>query len=68
MDSSLDTYYKIKNYTFNKCQNYHSNAIQLLKKIDLNQNLGKEIIDFDDDLNSIDINYINYQNEESKME
>jgi hypothetical protein len=34
----------------------------------LNQNLGKEIIDFDDDLNSIDINYINYQNEESKME
>ena len=68
MDSSLDTYYKIKNYTFNKCQNYHSNAIKLLKKIDLNQNLGKEIIDFDDDLNSIDINYINYQNEESKME
>ena len=48
MDECLDIYYKIKNYTFNKCQNYHSNSIKLLKQIDLEQNLGSEIKEFDD--------------------
>ena len=46
INESLDVYYKIKNYTFNKCQLYHSNAIKLLKRIDLDQNLGGEINDF----------------------
>ena len=46
INESLDMYYKIKNYTFNKCQLYHSQAIKLLKKIDLDQNLGGEINDF----------------------
>ena len=46
MDTCLDTYYKIKNYTFNKCQKYHSNSIKLLKKMDLDQNFGNEIKEF----------------------
>ena len=45
INESLDMYYKIKNYTFNKCQLYHSKAIKLLKQIDLDQNLGGEIND-----------------------
>lgn len=45
MDKCLNIYYKIKNYTFNKCQQYHSDSIKLLKQIDLEQNLGNEIKD-----------------------
>ena len=45
MDKCLNIYYKIKNYTFNKCQQYHSDSIKLLKQIDLGQNLGNEIKD-----------------------
>ena len=52
MDECLDAYYKIKNFTFNKCQKYQLNGIKLLKTIDLNQNFTGEIKDFifDDDI------------------
>ena len=46
MDECLSIYYKIKNYTYNKCQEYHSYALKLLKEIDLKQNLGNEIKEF----------------------
>ena len=54
INESLDMYYKSKIYTFNKCQLYHSQAIKLLKKIDLDQNLGGEINDFIINKNSLE--------------
>ena len=46
MDECLSIYYKIKNYAYNKCQEYHSYTLKLLKEIDLKQNLGNEIKEF----------------------
>ena len=46
MDECLKIYYKMKNYAYNKCQKYYSTTIKLLKEIDLEQNLGNEIEDF----------------------
>ena len=45
MDSILKIYYKIKNYTYNKCQKFHQKSIELLKTIDLEQNYVGEIKD-----------------------
>ena len=45
MDEILSNYYKIKNYTFNKCQNYHQKSIDFLKKMNLEQNICGEIPD-----------------------
>ena len=58
MDACLDTYYKIKNYTFNKCQKYHSNSIKLLKQMDLDQNFGNEIKEFENDIKDFSDNNI----------
>ena len=46
MDECLNIYYKMKNYAYNKCQKYYSTALKLSKGIDLEQNLGNEIEDF----------------------
>ena len=51
----LNIYYKIKNYTFNKCQEYHEKSINLLKSIDLEQNIDGEIQDFE--YNALDKEY-----------
>ena len=55
MDEVLNIYYKIKNYTFNKCQEYHEKSINLLKSIDLEQNIDGEIQDFE--YNALDKEY-----------
>jgi hypothetical protein len=52
MDDALKIYYKIKNYTFNKCQEYHEQSIQLLKTIDLESDIGGEIQDFEYNITS----------------
>ena len=49
INKSFDIYYKIKNYTFNKCQMYHSKAKILLKQIDKEQKLENKISDIDFD-------------------
>ena len=62
MDEILKNYYKIKNYTFNKCQNYHHKSIDFLKKMNLEQNICGEIPDFhieDNDNEIINENNIN---------
>ena len=56
MDDILKIYYKIKNYTFNKCQKFHQKAKELLKKIDLEQNFEGEIQDFDNEILNENIN------------
>ena len=48
MDEKLKIYYRIKNYAFNKCQQYHQKSINLLKIIDLEQKYEGEINDFSD--------------------
>ena len=47
MDKKLKIYYKIKNYTFNKCQENHQKSINYLKTMDLEENLYHEIEGFD---------------------
>ena len=47
MNETLKIYYKIKNYVFNKCQKFRSNAVGLLKNINLEQDLGNEIKNID---------------------
>ena len=62
-DEALNLYYKIKNYTFNKCQKYHEKAINILKKINLEEpNLVKEIKEFNfEENNTKKINGLNYE-------
>ena len=62
-DKALNLYYKIKNYTFNKCQKYHQKAINILKKINLEEpNLVKEIKEFNfEENNTKKINGLNYE-------
>ena len=45
INKSFEMYYRIKNYTFNKCQMYHSKAKILLKRMNSEQNLGNKIND-----------------------
>ena len=52
MDDALKIYYKIKNYIFNKCQEYHEQSIQLLKTIDLESDICGEIQDFEYNITS----------------
>ena len=47
MDEKLKIYYKIKNYTFNKCQENHQQSINYLKNMDLEENLYHEIEELD---------------------
>ena len=49
MDDILKIYYIIKNYAFNKCQEYHQKSINYLKIIDLEQNFFGEIVDFNNE-------------------
>ena len=71
MDETLKIYYKIKNYTFNKCQEYHQKSINLLKTIDLKQKYDREVNDFSDGIfnrNNNDLNIINNKNEDIDKE
>ena len=65
MNENFRIYYKIKSYTFNNCQEYHKNSINLLKRIDLQQNLGYEIKDINfEEKETKEINYINSEPKE----
>ena len=65
MDEKLKIYYKIKNYTFNKCQENHQQSINYLKNMDLEENLYHEIEELDNKENCFDniINGMNISNE-----